>query len=52
MVRLRVADALATGAPTLLTECPSCLHNLYNGKKRKQQIEISNLSSFLGGQLE
>lgn len=51
MARLRVADALDTGAPLLLTECPSCLHNLFNGRKRKQKIEISNLSSFLGHQL-
>lgn len=52
MARLRVADAVATGAPQLLTECPSCLHNLYNGRKRKQKIEISNLSSYLGSQLD
>lgn len=52
MARLRVADAVATGAPVLLTECPSCLHNLYNGKKRKQALEISNLSSFLGAKLD
>jgi Fe-S oxidoreductase/anaerobic glycerol-3-phosphate dehydrogenase len=52
MARLRVLDAVNTGAPTLLTECPSCLHNLYNGRKRKQKLEISNLSSFLGSQLD
>lgn len=51
MARLRVADAVATGAPVLLTECPSCLHNLFNGRKRKQNIEIGNLSSYLGHQL-
>jgi Fe-S oxidoreductase/anaerobic glycerol-3-phosphate dehydrogenase len=51
MARLRVADAVETGAPLLLTECPSCLHNLFNGRKRKQKIEISNLSSFLGSRL-
>lgn len=51
MARLRVVDALSTGAPLLLTECPSCLHNLYNGRKRKQNLEISNLSSYLGSQL-
>ena len=52
MIFFHFLDALGTGAPTLLTECPSCLHNLYNGRKRKQKIEISNLSSYLGEQLE
>lgn len=51
MARLRVSDAIDTGAPVLLTECPSCLHNLYNGRKRNQKIDIFNLTSFLGGQL-
>lgn len=52
MARMRVADAVATGAPRVLTECPSCLHNLYNGRRRKQNIEISNLSSYLGAELD
>jgi Fe-S oxidoreductase len=52
MARLRVSDAVGTGAPVLLTECPSCLHNLYNGRKRNQKIAISNLSSFLGAELK
>jgi Fe-S oxidoreductase len=36
-----------TGADILLTECPSCLHNLRNAKLRKQKIEIYNITEFL-----
>jgi Fe-S oxidoreductase len=36
-----------TGADILLTECPSCLHNLRNARRQKQKIEIYNLTEFL-----
>jgi Fe-S oxidoreductase len=36
-----------TGAEVLLTECPSCLHNLRNAKLRKQKIEIYNITEFI-----
>ncbi len=36
-----------TGAEVLLTECPSCVHNLRNAKLRKQKIEIYNITEFI-----
>jgi len=35
-----------TGAEVLLTECPSCLHNFRNARRR-QNIEIYNITEFL-----
>lgn len=35
-----------TGAEVLLTECPSCLHNFRNAKRRLK-IEIYNITEFL-----
>ncbi len=49
--RRRVAEAIDTGADILLTECPSCLHNLRTGKKRKQKIEVEDVTALLGGAL-
>jgi Fe-S oxidoreductase len=49
--RRRVAEAAGTGAGTLLTECPSCLHNLRTGRKRSQPIDVDDLTAFLGGAL-
>jgi Fe-S oxidoreductase/anaerobic glycerol-3-phosphate dehydrogenase len=49
--RRRVAEAIDTGAGMLLTECPSCLHNLRTGKKRKQKIEVEDVTALLGGAL-
>ncbi|MBW2263415.1 MAG: FAD-dependent oxidoreductase [Deltaproteobacteria bacterium] len=49
--RRRVAEAIDTGADILLTECPSCLHNLRTGKKRKQKIEVDDVTALLGGAL-
>jgi Fe-S oxidoreductase len=36
-----------TGAEILLTECPSCLHNFRNARRKKQNIEIYNLTEFI-----
>ena len=49
--RRRVAEAIDTGAEILLTECPSCLHNLRTGKKRKQKIDVEDVTALLGGAL-
>jgi Fe-S oxidoreductase/anaerobic glycerol-3-phosphate dehydrogenase len=46
--RRRVAEAVETGAGALLTECPSCLHNLRTGRKRRQKIEVEDLTALLG----
>ncbi len=46
--RRRVSEALDTGALALLTECPSCMHNLRTGRKRKQNLEVEDLTAFLG----
>ena len=50
--RSRVAEAMETGAEVILTECPSCLHNLRTGRKRKQRIEVDDVTALLGGALE
>jgi len=47
MAKKRLQEAIDTGAEVLLTECPSCLHNFKNAKKRKQKIEIYNISEYL-----
>jgi Fe-S oxidoreductase len=49
--RRRVSEALDTGAGTLLTECPSCLHNLRTGRKRKQKLEVEDVTALLGSVL-
>ena len=46
--RRRVSEAMDTGASSLLTECPSCLHNLRTGRRRKQSIVVEDLTAFLG----
>ena len=35
-----------TGAEILLTECPSCLHNFRNARRRLK-IEIYNITEFI-----
>lgn len=50
--RRRVVDAVQTGADHLLTECPSCLHNLRTGRKRRQKIGVEDLTGFLGAALK
>ena len=55
--RRRVAEAVATGAGTLLTECPSCLHNLRTGRNpvevlvREGQFAAASLPRFVGPDL-
>ena len=34
-------------ADILLTECPACLHNLRNAKKRKHNIEIYSIAEYI-----
>jgi Fe-S oxidoreductase len=48
IARRRLLEAQAIGADILLTECPSCLHNLRNARRRQDVVEIYNLSEYLG----
>ncbi len=52
MAKNRLAEAVATGAQVLLTECGSCVHNLSNAKTRSQKIRIVNTVEFLNELLE
>jgi len=47
MAKRRLKEAIDKGASVLLTECPSCLHNFRNARKRKQPIKIYNISEYL-----
>ena len=46
--RRRVEEAVLTGADMLLTECPSCVHNLRTGKRRDQPLVVKDISAMLG----
>jgi Fe-S oxidoreductase len=48
IARRRLLEAQDTGAEVLLTECPSCLHNFRNARRRQDAIEVYNLSEYLG----
>jgi Fe-S oxidoreductase/anaerobic glycerol-3-phosphate dehydrogenase len=48
IARRRVEEAALTGTGTLLTECPSCLHNLRTGRRRDQPIGVADVSAMLG----
>jgi len=48
IARRRVEDAALTGAEALLTECPSCLHNLWTGRRRDRPIAVKDVSAMLG----
>jgi Fe-S oxidoreductase/anaerobic glycerol-3-phosphate dehydrogenase len=50
--RRRISEAVETGAGVLLTECPSCLHNLRTGRRRRQKIEVDDVTAMLGKALE
>lgn len=45
--REKINIAMSSDMEVLLTECPSCLHNLRNAKKSKDNIKIFSLSEFL-----
>ena len=50
--RNRLAQIIEeTGAEILLTECPSCLHNFRNAR-RKLKIEIYNITEFIAQLLQ
>jgi Fe-S oxidoreductase/anaerobic glycerol-3-phosphate dehydrogenase len=49
--RRRVEDAVLTGAEMLLTECPSCVHNLRTGKRSSQPLAVKDVSAMLGEEL-
>jgi L-lactate dehydrogenase complex protein LldG len=40
MAKQRMEEIRETGADWCLTDCPSCVHNLNNAKKRKDSVEI------------
>jgi Fe-S oxidoreductase len=47
IARQRYEEAAATGAEVLLTECPSCLHNLRNARRSRDTLAVANLSEYL-----
>lgn len=47
IAKSRLQEAISQGVQVLLTECPSCLHNFKNAKKRKQPVQIYNISEYL-----
>jgi Fe-S oxidoreductase len=51
IARQRYEEAIATRAEVLLTECPSCLHNLRNARRSRDTMEVANLSEYLEGWL-
>ncbi|OHD72122.1 MAG: hypothetical protein A2177_06170 [Spirochaetes bacterium RBG_13_68_11] len=46
--RRRVEEAVLTGAEMLLTECPSCVHNLRTGRRSSQPLAVKDVSGLLG----
>jgi Fe-S oxidoreductase len=50
--RRRVEEAAETGAEMLLTECPSCVHNLRTGRRRDQPLAVKDVSAMLGEALQ
>jgi Fe-S oxidoreductase len=52
MARRRVKEAEDVGAEVILTECNSCVHNLVNGKLRRQKIKICTTTSFINELVE
>jgi Fe-S oxidoreductase len=47
VARGRLAEAMATGASVLVTECGSCLHNFHNARRSRDNVEIYGLSEYL-----
>jgi len=47
MARRRLVEADEVGAEIVLTECNSCVHNLSNGKLRKQKFRILSTAGFI-----
>jgi Fe-S oxidoreductase len=47
IARSRLEEAMGVGAEVLVTECYSCLHNFYNAKRSRDNIELYNLSQFI-----
>jgi Fe-S oxidoreductase len=46
MARRRLEEAEEVGAEIVLTECNSCVHNLTNGKLRRQKFQIYTTTQF------
>jgi Fe-S oxidoreductase len=47
IARSRLEEAMGVGAEVLVTECYSCLHNFYNARRSRDNIETYTLSEFL-----
>jgi Fe-S oxidoreductase len=47
MARRRLSEAENVGAEVVLTECNSCVHNLFNAKLRRQEFQIYNVTQFV-----
>ena len=52
MARRRLVEAEEIGAEVVLTECNSCVHNLFNAKLRKQKFKIYTTTQFINELME
>ncbi len=52
MARRRLQEAEEIDAEVILTECNSCVHNLTNGKLRKQKFNIYSTTQFINQLME
>jgi Fe-S oxidoreductase len=47
IARRRLMEAEEVGAEIVLTDCPSCVHNLSNARRQKQRFKICTTAQFL-----
>lgn len=52
MARQRLREAEEAGAEVLLTDCPSCLHNLSNARSQKRRVKVCSTAQFIGELME
>jgi len=52
MARRRLQEAEEIAAEVILTECNSCVHNLFNAKLRRQKFKIHTTSEFINSLIE
>lgn len=52
MARRRLEEAEEVGADVLLTECNSCVHNLFNARLRRQKFKIYTTTQYINMLME
>ncbi len=52
IARRRLKEAEEAGAEVILTDCNSCVHNLSNARRHRQNIKIYSTASFINELLE